>query len=73
MTVSVLRGSDVWAFKADECDLLGFGETREDAESMFCCDFSFCWNDIACEADKKMSRGCRGIKQTMLGLVSNVK
>jgi hypothetical protein len=73
IAVSVLRVGAAWAFKADEYDLLGFGETREDAESMFCCDFSFCWNEMACEADEKMSHGCREIKQTMLGLVSNVR
>jgi hypothetical protein len=73
IAVSVLRVGTAWAFKADECRLLGFGETREDAESMFCCDFSFCWNEIACKADEKMTQGARKTKQTMLGLVKSVR
>jgi hypothetical protein len=73
IAVSVLRGSDVWAFKADECRLLGFGETREDAEEMFCYDFSFLWNEIACKDDETMAPDARKAKRELLSLVKSVR
>jgi hypothetical protein len=73
IAVSVLRVGTAWAFRSDEYDILGFGETREDAEAMFCCDFSFLWNEIACKADEKMTQGARRAKQIILGLVKSVR
>jgi hypothetical protein len=60
-------------FKADECRLLGFGETREDAEEMFCYDLSFLWNEIACGDDEKMAPDARKAKRELLSLVKSVR
>jgi hypothetical protein len=69
MEVEVLRGDGVWVFRADECGLMGFGETRDGAESMFGCDLSVKWDWVACEDDGGLTQGAREMKRALLALV----
>jgi hypothetical protein len=39
---------------------------------MFCCDFSFLWNEIACKDDDKLVQRARRTKRDILELVSSV-
>jgi hypothetical protein len=69
MEVEVLRGDGVWVFRANECGLMGFGDTRGDAESMFGCDLSVKWDWVACEDDDGLTQGAREMKRALLAMV----
>jgi hypothetical protein len=73
LPIRVVQENGVWSFESKDYGLLGFGHTRDEAELAFRSDFSFCWNEIACEDDSKLARRAKEIKQTFLNLVCNVK
>jgi hypothetical protein len=73
LVIRVMQEEGGWSFAEDEFRLLGFGHTRSEAELMFCYDFSFRWNEIACEGDERLSRQAQEVKRAFLSLVGGVK
>jgi hypothetical protein len=72
LAIQVTQEEGGWSFAEDEFRLLGFGHTRSEAELSFRSDFSFCWNEIACEDDSKLARRAKEMKRAFLGLVASV-
>jgi len=70
LVVRVTQEDGGWSFESDDPELFGFGHTRSEAELVFCLDLALCWDEIACEADEKLSRGAMELKRALLALVS---
>jgi len=70
LPVRVVQEDGGWTCESPkEYNLLAYGHDRPDAESTFRHIFVYCWDDIACEADERLSRGARDQKRAFLALV----
>jgi hypothetical protein len=59
------------AYDSDDPDLFGFGDTRAEAEHVFCLDFTSSWDDIVGEEDGNLTKGARETKHALLALVKS--
>jgi hypothetical protein len=59
------------AYDSDDLGLFGFGNTRTEAEHVFCLDFASSWDDIASEEDGRLTKDARETKRAILALVKS--
>jgi hypothetical protein len=72
LPVRVLEEDGGWAFEADVPELLGFGNTRIEAERAFRQDFAACWDRFTPADDGKMTKGAVKLKKDLLALAREV-
>jgi hypothetical protein len=72
LLVRVLEEGGGWAFEADVPELLGFGNTRVEAERTFRQTFAACWDHFTPTDDGKMTKGAARLKRKLLALAKEV-
>jgi len=70
LPVHVLQEEGGWSCESpEEYNLLSYGDDRLEAETSFRDVFAYCWDDIACEDDEKLTKGAKAQKRAFLALV----
>jgi hypothetical protein len=72
LPVRVLEEEGGWAFEADIPELVGFGNTRLEAEHAFRQDFAACWDHFTPTDDGDMTKGAVKLKRDLLALAREV-
>jgi len=73
LSVRLLEGIGGWVLQSNTPKLMDFGETWNEAELAFRSTFSFCWDEYACEDDKKLAQDAQEFKRELLALVKAVE
>jgi DNA-damage-inducible protein J len=63
----------VWVLEYAPLGILAYGSTQEEALAAFRIDFSSSWDQVAKEADVKMTRDARALKKRLLSLVDRIE
>jgi hypothetical protein len=72
LIVRVLEEDGGWTFEADIPELLGFGDTRVEAERAFRQTFAACWDHFTPTDDGDMTKGAVKLKRALLSLAKEV-
>jgi len=63
----------VWVLEYAPLGILAYGSTQEEALAAFRTDFSSSWDQVAKEADAKLTRDARALKKRLLSLVDRIE
>jgi hypothetical protein len=72
LSIRVTKEDGGWTFETDTPELIGFGDTRFEAEQAFRQDFAVCWDHLAQEDDGRMDIRARKLKLALLELAKEV-
>jgi hypothetical protein len=74
LRIRVTEKDGGWYFEADSPELVGFGDTRSDAEQAFRQDFAACWDYLAREREKdeNMDLRTKKLKRALLELAKEM-
>lgn len=63
----------VWVLEYAPLGILAYGSSQEEALAAFRTDFSSSWDQVAKEADAKLTRDARALKKRLLSLVDRIE
>jgi hypothetical protein len=72
LCIRVTKEDGGWSFETDAPELVGFGDTRDEAEQAFRQDFAACWDHLTREKDEGMDMRARKLKLALLELAKEV-
>jgi hypothetical protein len=73
LPVQVLQEEGGCSVESEDYRLMAHGDTRAEAESSFRHVFAYCWDQIACEDDERLTKGAIRMKRDLLSLVREQK